>query len=170
MSSLIRQAASFQSPDSSQVVGDLTVTNPSTTGHDPSTSGASNASVVERTCRWFSFETNPLDYLMTRVRLQFSWSEGGFTDGGSNRFHVQYTVDGGSNWVDVFDHTNINASSGASVDIVLPLPASKNLGLVQVRDRIRAAAALESVCDCTGAISGLQLEVALQSPQVIVMM
>lgn len=167
-----RQPTANETPDSSQIVGDLAVTGASNTGHSSTTSSASGAgSTVDKTCRWSGFAAAPAGNRVS-VALKITHTSSGTLTGGTaaNRFTLQYTVNGGTNWIDVVDRLNFTASQGPTTASITLL-GTQDLTQVQVRDVISALS--DNAGDSAGAtatISGIQIEVVTVDPSAIVVM
>jgi hypothetical protein len=144
------------------------VTSPSNTGHGSTfTSDPIGPGNAVKTCRWSGFAS--AGAIVTSMRLQFSWgiTAGSVTDGG-NSFAVEYSLNGGSNWISAVSRADVTDPDSGSVDIALP--TSQDATQVQVRDNLTATAA-GAPATITASVSGIQLEVITQaSAQLLVMM
>lgn len=146
-----------ESPDSTQ--GGLTVTNPTVTGHDPTTSSASGNQTTNRTCRWHTFQL-PFGPVLS-LSLKFDWSLSGNTGNGLKELEINYTINGGSNWVIQVQRPGTIGSGSESI----PLSASQNISLVQVRDQVIIITIGAESGSITASISNIRLEADVEPPQ-----
>jgi hypothetical protein len=174
---LIVQAQNNETPDSTQSFT-AAVNGNNNTSHGSTNSnviiGAEDSADQSKTCRWFNFQ----NILPKSVRLKFNWSASGSVEivaaspgstQASASFVIQYSVDGGVNWITAASaganrnsSGNTPFSDGGSVDIVISAPQT---GQVQIRDRIFAGASstldptVSATADVTASIDSIQLEV-----------
>lgn len=159
MSVIPRIPTANESPDTTNGIGgDIAVTTPSNTGH-----ASTVVSVIDtfeiKTCRWFTFQ-NLLVGNRTSVKLKVTHTSSGDINVGvtSNLFLLQYTIDGGSNWIDIVNRADFETLEGPTIaDINLSL--TQDLTQVQVRDRIQANSILGDPASCTATISDIKIEV-----------
>jgi hypothetical protein len=179
--------------------GTLAVTGAINTGHDSTLTsiGASDfqSEPLENnsqatSARWSSFQAAPPGLIS--LKLKFDWAASGVAEvdvsvagsgSASASFVVQYSIDGGSNWITVVNRS-VSASQavsgsdsesdpgpGGSVEVVLS--PTQNISLVQVRDRMDAHASANapntpgadviSGANYTGSVSGIRLEAETQN-------
>lgn len=185
----IFQAGSNETPDTSGL-GGTAVTGNSATGHSNTTSSisinAEESETVSKTCRWHNYGDHPT----VARQLQFSWALSGSitivgalpdSTSASVSFLVQYTVDGGSNWLEALSRTYSLTASGTtspsdSGSIDLDIGAG-NTDLVEVRSRTRATGtstldpSVSADAEITASISDLQIEAEqLQTAPLLVAM
>lgn len=125
------------SPDPAQ--GGNAVTGPANTGHDVTNTFAAFNGNVTKSCKWSGFlnPTNP--GIKTQVQLKLEYTEDGSINApGASTFRLQYSIDGGSNWITIFTHVDVTSPSGTLTETVI-LDRTQDLTLVQVRDRMTAA-------------------------------
>lgn len=169
----VRQPTSNETPDSSQIVGDLAVTGASNTGHSSTTASASGAgSAVDKTCRWSGFAAAPEGNRIS-VTLKITHTSDGLLTGAtaSNQFKLEYSVNGGSSWSTAVDRVNVNNSSQGPTTFSVALSNGQDLTQVQVRDLMSAVSddAGDSA-ESNATISGIQVEVVTVDQTVIIMM
>jgi hypothetical protein len=164
MSLVVIQAAANQSPDPGQ--GGSAVTGNVNTGHGSTTSSGPIGSGQTKTCIWTGF--GAVTGQVVSVRLKFDWTEDGLvgTDA-TNVFQVQYSVNGGGAWTNVFVHIDVTSPTSSSSNILLPTADPTQ---VQVRDLIQAIGSDVGIATVTASVSNIQLEVMIADPQVIVIM
>jgi hypothetical protein len=93
------------------------------------------------------------------VKLFFDWSQNGdVNDGSSNEFRVQYSINGGSNWNTIFDHTGFQDSASNNNEQVT-LSNSQDLTQVQVRDLLFTQSTAEDGSAMTATVSNIRIEV-----------
>lgn len=180
------QPASNQTPDA--VLGGIAVTGISNTGHTSTVTSASavgQGGEVEnfeetKSARWFAIPAGPASPIS--LKLKANWSVVGSvsvvqhlsgTGSASIVFEIDYTVDGGSNWINTVSKSKtvgINQSDSinesGSVDVTLNL--SQNTTLVQLRTRAFAVASafapdvpgasVDSNASITTSINTIQVE------------
>jgi hypothetical protein len=164
------QPTANETPDSSQIVGDLAVTGASNTGHSSTTSSASGAgSTVDKTCRWSGFAAGPKNNVSVTLKITHT-SDGTLTGGtAANRFTLEYSINGGGAWLTAVDRLDMTSSAGPTTFSVA-LSAGQDLTQVQVRDVISALSddAGDSA-DAIATISGIQIEVVTVDQPVVMM-
>jgi hypothetical protein len=163
MSVVTRQPTANQTPDPGQ--GGLAVTGAINTGHSNTTAGAFNGDSQTKSCKWTGFQS--VAGQITSVVLKVDWSESGSTQGGGRIFRLDYSVNGGANWTNIFTHSPLSVLSGSAQ---VTLSNGQDLTQVQVRDLLQADSVLEAAESVTGSISSIRLEVTTAEAQVIVMM
>lgn len=158
-----------ESPDSSQIVGDLAVTSPTNTGHASTQALADVPSETEtRTCRWFTFQ-NLAGGIRTSVKLKVTHTCNGNSSGApinSNFVKIEYSTDNGSNWTTLFSRLDFNTSEGPTTEEV-SLSLTQDLTQVQVRSQVNAAAASSPPVNATLTISNIKIEVTVNDPTLL---
>lgn len=164
-----------ETPDTGNGIGgDIAVTTPSNTGHASTTSSFGGGSGSEiKSCRWFTLQ-NLFGGIRTAVKLKVTHTSSGndnadppFGSGNSNRFQLQYSINGGSNWTDVVDRQNFESSEGPTTSEV-SLSLTQDLTQVQVRDIIRVDSNLSAdSVSCTATISDIKIEVTVPDPSLL---
>lgn len=150
---------SFTNPDPGQ--GGNAVVGASNTGHANSTV-TGGGGLDQKSCLWTGFQNFPGQRVS--VVLKVDWSESGSPGAiGNNRFNCSFSINGGTNWNDLFNHPNVNSVGSGTAQTVLS--NSQDLTQVQVRDFLEAA----DDANLTGALSAIRIEVTPVS-QVITMM
>lgn len=183
--------------------GTVAFSGASVTGHGSDSAAASafasppfgsDSDSESKSARWSSFQSAP-GGTITALHLKFDWSVNGNTfasaaSGGSASanasYSLQYTIDGGSNWINVSSHAIGPGSSsfidGTSTDVSLLV--GQNIANVQVRefadadaDAAASASASSHASASTGSsISNIRIEVTTSDPaptvsaQLLVMM
>lgn len=172
MSIITRIGTANETPDTANGIGgDVAVTTPSNTGHDSTTAsfGGGSGSQI-KSCRWFTFQ-DLFGGIRTSVKLKVTHTSSGndvtdppFTGGNTNRFQLQYSLNGGGAWNDIVDRVDFEASQGPTVAEV-SLPLTQDLSQVQVRDIITAGgvASVDPV-SATATISDIKVEVTVADP------
>lgn len=163
MSIVIRQPTSNQTPDPGQ--GGDAVTGATNTGHASTTAGAVDGGVQSKTCKWTGFQA--VGGQILSVTLKVDWSESGSTEGGGRQFTCDYSLNGGSSWLNLFNHSPLAVASGTAQ---VALSVNQDLTQVQVRDFLEATAIPEAVEAVTGSISNIKIEVTTVDAQVIAIM
>jgi len=138
-----------QTPDPGQ--GGLAVNGNINTGHGSTIAGASNGRVQSKSCKWTGFQS--VSGQITAITLKFEWSADVDI---FSFFRTEYSIDGGSNWVTVFQLQGTGASSGSESVMLSP---SQNISLVQVRDKLTAAAPVGEAAGVAASISNIRIEV-----------
>ncbi|HEY9432819.1 MAG TPA: Ig-like domain-containing protein [Blastocatellia bacterium] len=138
-----------QTPDPGQ--GGLAVNGNINTGHGSTIAGASNGRVQSKSCKWTGFQS--VSGQITAITLKFEWSADVDI---FSFFRTEYSIDGGSNWVTVFQLQGTGASSGSESVMLSP---SQNISLVQVRDKLTAAAPVGEAAGVAVSISNIRIEV-----------
>jgi len=143
--------------------GTTAVSGISNTGHTTTTTSASAGAIgtdfpdsqsdeSHDSARWSSFSAGPGG--LSGLRLKFEWTADGSvqctkTGSGSGsasvHFTIEYTLDGGSNWISQVSKsktalTNQSNSIHESGSETIDLSPTQNIALVQVRDLIDATA------------------------------
>lgn len=168
---ITKQPTANETPDSSQIVGDLAVTGASNTGHSATIASALGVgSLEDKTCRWSGFAAGPGGNVVS-VTLKITHTSSGTLTGATaaNRFTLDYTLNGGTNWTNAVDRLDFTASEGPTTFSVA-LPNGQNLTQVQVRDVISALS--NDAADSAGAtatISGIQIEIRAEDQAVVMM-
>jgi hypothetical protein len=153
--SVTRQPTSNQSADPGQ--GGSAVTTPSNTGHASTICSAGPGASTTKSCKWTGFAD--VSGSRSSVKLLFDWVQNGdVSDGSSNQFRIQYSINGGSNWNTVFDHTGFQGSSSNNNEQVT-LSNSQDLTQVQVRDLLFTASNAENGSAMTATVSNIRIEV-----------
>lgn len=158
-----------ESPDTTNgIAGDVAVTTPSNTGHASTTAtfGGGTGSTI-KSCRWSTFE-NILVGNRLSVKLKVTHTSSGddttdppFTGGNSNRFQLQYTLNGGGVWNNIVDRIDFESSQGPT-EAEITLPLTQDLTQVQVRDILTASGALSvDPVSVTATISNIKIEVTV---------
>lgn len=143
-----------------------------------------------KSCRWHTVPSFPGANRIT-VRLKFSWTASGSvgvvqdtagSGSASIQFKVEYSVDGGLNWITQVNQSksvsgaNVSDSLNASGSEDVLLSSGQDMTLIQVRDRMDTSASataptsgqVQSDASITTTVSGIQVEVvAAQSPVVM---
>jgi hypothetical protein len=150
----ISQPTSNSTPDAGQ--GGGAVTGNTNTGHSTTTCTGNNGASQTKSCVWTTFSPSSVSGTITLMQLKFSWSQSASLSLGNSQFRVQYSIDGGSNWNNVFDHQGFESGSGSETVI---LSNSQNISQVRVRDRIIAESITDDTTIVQATISSIQLEV-----------
>ena len=158
MPTTIYNATSNTTPD--PTLGGIAVTTPTNTGHASSTSAAAGlTNLREKSCLWSAFPAalgSP-----SSVTLKVTFSESGSTSDGfvdtTNRFLIEYSLNGGSSWTALRDGNNFTASSSGTLSAVLL--TSQDLEQVRVRDLISASKAGVESASATATVSDIKIEV-----------
>jgi hypothetical protein len=152
-----------QSPDSGQ--GGIAVDSSSDTGASAGISvfgdGIIGASET-KTCRWFNFQTIPPNPLA--IKLKIGHSSNGSLSGGlvSNAFTLQYSLNGGSIWLNAVQRTNFSGALNDTFSVDLSL--AQDISQVQVRMLLQASAFnVGDLASASAAISDIRLEVETQN-------
>jgi len=169
MSTTTINPTSNTTPDAGQ--GGLAVTGNINTGHGSTLTTAATGTVT-KSCIWTTFPafTTPI----ASMALKFDWTEDGTvvvgTGSASNSFRVQYSINGGGAWNDVFTHSNVTSPGNGSSSVALTLP--QDTTQVQVRDRMQATATadLSDSASITTTISNIRLEVTTTDAALLAMM
>jgi hypothetical protein len=142
--------------------GTLAVSSPSTTGHGSTNVEACGEGFSQAaTCRWHTFQTPPSGQVVS-ITLKLNWSADG-TSGvfSSNGFFLEYTINGGASWSDIFSQLFVTSPIGASPSI--SIPANTPISQIQVRDSLSAlGGTFEGFPDCAdlqASVSDIRLEV-----------
>jgi hypothetical protein len=145
-------------PDPAQ--GGSAVTSPTNTGHAASTSVGLDGTSQDKTAIWTGFPF--IAGQVTAATLKLDWTENGSrSGGGTNRFRIEYSLNGGSSWNTAIDHANITSASGPTT-FSLGLTLPQDLSTVQVRDLIRATTAgVGQSASCTGTVANIKIDVTL---------
>lgn len=165
------QPTSNTTPDPGQ--GGSAVTTPSNTGHASTLSEASgdDVGVTEtKTCIWSGVQS--VGGFVTSVTLKMTHTSDGTRTGisGTNRFLLQYSLDGGSNWTTAVSRTNMTSSAGPT-EFSAALSVSQDLTQLRARDLIEASAiAVGHDATASATISDIKVEVITADSQLIVMM
>lgn len=172
MSIITRIPTANETPDTGNgIAGDVAVTTPSNTGHASTTAlfgGGSGQQV--KSCRWFTFQ-DLFGGIRTSVKLKVTHTSSGndvsdppFSGGNTNRFQLQYSLNGGGVWNDIVERIDFEASQGPTVAEV-SLPLAQDLSQVQVRDIITAGGVLSlDAVIATATISDIKIEVTVADP------
>ena len=165
MGVITKQPTANQTPDAGQ--GGSAVTSATNTGHASTLSAAlAGGNTTTRTCRWSGFEN--VGGSRSSVKLIFDWNQNGdVSNGSSNQFRVQYSINGGSNWNSVFDHQQFQGSSSNNGEEVI-LSNSQDLSQVQIRDLMSVTSTAEEAASMTATVSNIKIEVVIRSGGVIV--
>jgi hypothetical protein len=151
-------------PDLGQ--GGLAVTGNINTGHGSTIASQVGSGSQTKTCIWTTFGAGPGGQIASAL-LKFDWTEdGAIANNGTNNFLIQYSIDGGSNWITIFTHTDVISSTSSSSQVTLPV--GQNIGLVQVRDRLRATGSgIGDSASLTGSISNIRIEITTLEEAVV---
>jgi hypothetical protein len=172
MSVITRIPTTNETPDTGNGIGgDVAVTTPSNTGHASTSSsfGGGSGSVI-KSCRWFTFQ-DLFGGIRTSVKLKVTHTSSGndvsdppFSGGNTNRFQLQYSLNGGSSWNNIVDRIDFESSQGPT-EAEINLSLTQDLSQVQVRDIITAggAASVDPV-SATATISDIKIEVTVADP------
>jgi hypothetical protein len=158
---------SVTTPDPGQ--GGLSVTGATVTGHGSTTAAANLADpFVLKTCKWTGL-SNILSGLRISVTLKLNWTEDGFCSppDSDNDFGIDYSLDGGSNWITALLHSDVTSPSSGSLSI--SLPRGQDISLVQVRDFMDAIRDTINA-NITISIDSIRVEVNLADSPLLVMM
>lgn len=169
MSTEIKNPTANETPDSSQIVGDVAVTGATNTGHASTTSSAAGAgSLVDKTCRWSGFAATPPGNLTASLKITHT-SSGALTGGtAANRFTLEYSLNGGGAWTTVVDRTDFTASQGPTTASITLSP-SQDLTQVQVRDVISALS--DDAGDSASAVATIaDIQIVIVRPHYMVSM
>jgi hypothetical protein len=164
-----RNPTANQTPDPGQAGSDP-VTGASNTGHSATSLSAVDGENFTASCLWTAFPS--VVGLLLTATLKVDWSQDGALSGAgskSNRFRVEYSLNGGSSWNTLFNHVAITSPSSGSDQAVLTLP--QDFTQVRLRDTLNANANdIGTTADVTGAVSNIRLEITTQDPQPIFIM
>jgi hypothetical protein len=165
----ILQPTLFTTPNGG---GHISVNSPSTTGHATTEVLADGFVVFEETasCRWHTFQ-NPSGQVLS-ITLKLTWAaDGDMQINANNGFFLQYSINGGSNWIDIVNQ-GVVGPVGASPSIAIP--ANTPISQIQVRDSFTAISGtfegFPSSASLQASVSGIQLEVTTANPQMIILM
>jgi RHS repeat-associated protein len=162
-SSVTIYPTAYQNPYSFFYEGIEPVDSPSNIGH-----GNTNITIfgdysVGKACRWYAFPA-PSGAALSKT-LKVDWSESGYREGLSgNSFLLEYSLDGGANWIVAFAHDGITSSNFGTFQV--NLPASQDVSKVQVMDYLDAYGGDTEDGDesgITAAISNIRLEVVMDN-------
>ena len=154
-------------PDVGQ--GGLAVTGATNTGHGSTTATTTGGGTDTASCVWTAFPS--VGSQIAAVTLKVDWTQNGSLIGAgakSNSFRLQYSVNGGGVWTNIFEHLNVTASSSGGEQVVITLP--QDLTQIQVRDRLQATSSVDTTASVTGSISNIRLEVTTVDANLVVMM
>jgi hypothetical protein len=117
-----------------------------------------------KSCRWFGFQS-PIPANAITSTLKVTYSGGGSMSGGltNNNFRLQYSLNGGSNWITIVEQSDFNGVIGPTT---FSLGLSLAQDLTQIQIRVRESAFAFNVGDLASAgfnISDIKIEV--QTPQ-----
>ena len=164
------QPTAFQSPDA--VLSGSAVDTPSVTGHAETTTSESAGDSLTKSCRWHTFQAAPSGQ-KTAITLKMTHTSSGALVGPTptNTFRLQYTLDGGSNWITAVERLNFTAAQGPTVFSV-GLSVAQNLTLVQARVLYNVTTVDGAdIAVITATIAGITLEVVtIQQVSPIVIM
>lgn len=158
MSIVTRNPTSNESPDTGQ--GGSAVTGNTNTGHGStvatSTDGGGNET---KTCRWSGFAATPGGQIKS-VTLKIGHSSQGDLVGAgpTNAFTLDYTLNGGTNWLSAVSRANFTALQSGTFSVALAV--NQDLTQVQARDAIQATTVgLGDSASATASISDIRIEV-----------
>jgi hypothetical protein len=148
-----------QTPDAGQ--GGVAVTGATNTGHSSTTASVIFTGSQLKTCRWSSFPSFSGQILS--INLKVSWTEDGtLEDGGvdtDNFFTIEYSINGGSNWIIIRSSSNIQSANNGTESVVLSI--GQDLTQVQVRDSLQATSGVEGLdASVTVSISDIKIEIS----------
>lgn len=169
MSVIARVPTANETPDTTNGIGgDVAVTTPTNTGHASTTAtfGGGTGQTI-KSCRWFTFQ-NLFGGNRTSVKLKVTHTSSGddvsdppFSGGNSNRFQLQYSLNGGSDWTDIVDRQDFESSQGPTT-AEISLSLIQDLTQVQVRDILTASSNLSAdPISVTATISDIKIEVTV---------
>jgi hypothetical protein len=164
----------FESPDTTQPPGTSPVTGASATGHASTTSQAQDGGSEQKTCRWFDLSSapgypGPSNRTSTTLRITHSSSGSLLNLGASNLFRIEYSLDGGSNWLTAVQRLNFTSPEGPQT-VTINLLNNQSISLVQIRDLVSASSIDPGdSATCVGTVSDIQIEV-VSVDRVIMMM
>jgi hypothetical protein len=154
-----RPSTANTTPDPGQ--GGDAVTGNTNTGHAATTcDAAAGGGSQTKTCIWSGFAA--VIGLILGVTLKVDWAENGTLGGGENQFLVEYSLNNGSSWSTLFNHTIIEAADSGTASAVLSL--TQDLTQVKVRDKLFAQTGDAVV---VGTVSDIRIDVVTQDPQPI---
>jgi len=154
-----RNPTANETPDSGQ--GGIAVSGNTNTGHGSTALSASGGDTSFATCLWTSFPS--VGGQILSAKLKADWSQSGSLTGGgfrSNGFAVEYSLNNGSTWNFLFNHTDITSSSSGSDEV--SLSTSQDLTQVRLRDSLTVAANVGNSAQVTASISNIRIEVITQ--------
>lgn len=162
-----RNPTSNTTPDPGQ--GGNAVTGASNTGHGSTTASQVGAGFEAKSCIWSGFGAGPGGAIISAT-LKLNWSEdGSITNNGDNGFRVQYSLNGGSSWLNVFDHAGITSPTTSSSAVTLS--NTQDLTQVQVRDRLLGIGGdVGDSGSVTASVSDIRIEIRTQDATVITIM
>lgn len=113
-----------------------------------------------KSCRWFSLQS-PLPSNVKSSTLKFNYAFSGAMSFGAigNNVRLQYSLNGGSNWITIVEQTNFNGTIGLTT-FLLPLSLAQDLTQIQIR--VRESADVFNVGETASAsfnISDIKVEV-----------
>src|SRR5262245_680684 len=151
-------ATSNTTPDPSQ--GGSAVTGNTNTGHSATTSTVIGVGLVVKTCVWQSFLV--CGGQIGAINLKVDWTEDGtISAGGTSRFRIQYSVNGGGAYTDIINHTNVTSPSGPTTATVA-LGVTQDITAVRVRSLVRADGFTGGdAASVQGTVSNIKLEVTV---------
>jgi hypothetical protein len=155
MATITSNPTSNTTPDPGQ--GGLAVTGATNTGHSNTTASAINGGSQSKSCKWTGFQS--VSGQILSITLKVDWSESGSTEGGGRQFKCDYSLNGGSSWTTLFNHSPLSVANGTAQ---ASLSVGQDLSQIQVRDFLEAISVLEAVEAVTGSISGIRLEIITQ--------
>lgn len=197
---IMRNPTVNQSPDPGQ--GGIAVTDIINTGHSSTLSQAvanapegfgSDSDSESRSARWSAFQS--VSGQVVIIRLKFNWSADGSAvadDGGNGgtasascSFSIAYSLNGGSNWINVASDSASAFAPGGSGDTIdnsgsadIVIPADTPIDQIQVRDLMNTSAnanggefiGANSQADIAVSIDSIRLEVQTIDGHVYVIM
>jgi hypothetical protein len=152
-------------------LGGGAVTGPAAAGHASTLVSQTDLGTTSKTCLWTGFVAVAGQKLA--ILLKADWQQdGSLSDGGaggaSNRFEIEFSLNGGGAWSSLRDVSQIQSpSSGTSQQSI---PVTQDLTQVRVRDNLTAAANPGETATLTVVISNIRLEITLQDGSVITLM
>ena len=155
------QPTSNTNPDPAQ--GGGAVSSATNTGHGSTTASQAAAGTQTKSCIWTG--VGPGAGLVISAALKFDWSEDGTvvvgTGSAGNSFRLQYSLDGGSVWNTIFNHTDVTSPTTSSSTVSLTLP--QDFSLIQFRSRLTATATADpsDSASITASVSNLRVEVTV---------
>jgi hypothetical protein len=113
-------------------LGDTAMNSPSTTGHANTSITKNDGTSQSASCRWHTFQGAGGQVLSITLKLTYN-IDGSLTFlGDSNEFLLQYSINGGANWINIFDSfVSGPASDSPSISIPANTPISQILILVR---------------------------------------
>lgn len=151
-------------------LGGGSVTGAVAAGHASTLVSQTDLGTTSKSCRWTGF-VNVAGQILS-ILLKVDWQQNGsLSDGGagtSNRFEVNYSLNGGGAFLTMRDVTQIQSSSSGTSQ--QSISVSQNLTQVFVQDNLTAAANPGETATLTVTISNIRLEVTTQDGQIIVLM